>query len=51
MHQILQAVILYLRMIDSIVTSQLLKKGKEKKHLKNGKKQLIAKGFKNMKEI
>jgi hypothetical protein len=38
-------------MIDSIVTSQLLKKRKEKKHLKDGKKLLIAKGFKNTKEI
>jgi hypothetical protein len=51
MPQILRVVTLSLMMIDSIVTSQLLKKRKEKKHLKDGKKLLIAKGFKNTKEI
>jgi hypothetical protein len=51
MHQILLAVTLYLKMIDSIEILQLSKKRKEKKHLKEGKKLLIAKGFKNMKEI
>jgi len=51
MHQILPAVTLCLRMIGSIVISQLSKKRKEKMHLKKGKKLLIAKGFKNMKEI
>jgi len=51
MHQILPAVTLYRKMIDSIVTSLLLKKRREKKHLKKDKKLLIAEGFKSLKEI
>jgi Sec-independent protein secretion pathway component TatC len=51
MHQILLAATLYLRMIGSIVISRLTKKRKEKKLLKEGKKLLIAKGFKSMREI
>ena len=51
MHQILLAVTLSQKMIDSLVILQLLKRRREKKHLKNDKKQLIAKECKNMNVI